>query len=113
MENTINITPIIEAGIFLIAAIITVFVIPWIRSKVKNEDMTNFLRWVELAVAAAEQIYESTDGVAKKHYVLTYLRDKGITVDEEDIENAIEAAVIRLHNELRTQNGGEDNGKSK
>lgn len=113
MENTINITPIIETGILLVAAIVSAFVIPWIKSKTKNEDMEDFLRWVEIAVAAAEQIYESTDGVAKKHYVLTYLRDKGITVDEEDIENAIEAAVIRLHNELRTQNGGEDNGESK
>lgn len=113
MENTINITPIIEAGVLLIAAIISAFVIPWIKSKAKNEDTTDFLRWVEIAVAAAEQIYESTDGAAKKNYVLAYLRGKGITVDAEDVENAIEAAVIKLHNELGKKAGGEKNGESK
>ena len=111
MEN-INITPIVEAGILLIAAIISVFVVPWIRSKAKSEGTSDFLRWVEIAVAAAEQLYESTDGAAKKKYVLAYLQGKGVTVDEEDIENAIEAAVIKLHNELIAKGGG-DNGESK
>ena len=105
--NNINITPIVEAGILLIAAIISAFVIPWIKSKAKIEDTTDFLRWVEIAVAAAEQLYESTDGAAKKKYVLTYLHGKGITLDAEDIENAIEAAVIKLHSELKAKNGGD------
>ena len=112
MENVINITPIINAGILLVAAIVSVFVIPWIKSKAKNEDTTNFLRWVEIAVAAAEQLYESTDGPAKKLYVLEYLMSKGIAVDADDIENAIEAAVIKLHNELKAKDGA-DNGESK
>ena len=106
MEN-INLTPIVQAAIVLIAAIITTFVVPWIKSKLANEDMAIFLRWVEIAVAAAEQLYESTDGVAKKEYVLTYLREKGYTVDVDDLENAIEAAVLKLHNELNK--GGGDN----
>ena len=37
--NNINITPIVQAAIVLIASIVTTFVVPWIRSKVKNEDM--------------------------------------------------------------------------
>ena len=104
MDN-INLTPIFQAAILLVAAIITTFVVPWIKSKVKNENMAIFLRWVEIAVAAAEQLYESTDGAAKKEYVLTYLRDKGYTVDVDDLENAIEAAVLKLHNEL-SKGGG-------
>lgn len=109
--NNINITPIVEAGIFLIAAIVSAFVIPWIKSKAKNEDTANFLRWVEIAVAAAEQLYESTDGPAKKLYVLDYLSGKGITMDAADIENAIEAAVIKLHSELKAKNGGESHAE--
>lgn len=112
METTINITPIINAGILLVAAIVSAFIIPWIKSKAKNEDTTNFLRWVEIAVAAAEQLYESTDGAAKKNYVLAYLQGKGITVNAEDVENAIEAAVLKLHNELKAKDGA-DNGESK
>ena len=38
MEN-INLTPIVEAAIVLIAAIVTTFVVPWIKSKVENEDI--------------------------------------------------------------------------
>lgn len=106
--NNINITPIVQAAIVLIASIVTTFVVPWIRSKVKNEDMAIFLRWVEIAVAAAEQLYESTEGELKKEYVLTYLRDKGYSVDVDDLENAIEAAVLKLHNEL-SRNGGGNN----
>lgn len=107
MLNTVDITPIVQAGILLIAAIISAFVIPWIKSKATTEQTSNFLRWVEIAVAAAEQLYESTDGEAKKDYVVNYLRGKGITMNGEDVENAIEAAVIKLHNELRK--GGEGN----
>ena len=106
--NNINITPIVQAAIVLIASIVTTFVVPWIKSKVKNEDMAIFLRWVEIAVAAAEQLYESTEGELKKEYVLTYLRDKGYSVDVDDLENAIEAAVLKLHNEL-SRNGGGNN----
>ena len=106
MEN-INLTPIFQAAILLVAAIVTTFVVPWIKSKAKNEDMAIFLRWVEIAVAAAEQLYESTDGEKKKAYVLAYLNGKGYTVDVDDLENAIEAAVLKLHNEL--SKGGGDN----
>lgn len=103
----INITPIAQAIIALVAALISAFVIPWIKSKATNERIADFIRWVEIAVAAAEQLYESTDGEAKKDYVVNYLRGKGITMNEEDVENAIEAAVIKLHNEL--YKGGEGN----
>lgn len=106
--SNINITPIAQAVVVLIAAIITTFVVPWIKSKVNNEDMAIFLRWVDIAVAAAEQLYESTDGTAKKEYVLAYLRDKGYTVDVDDLENAIEAAVLKLHKELY---GGANNAE--
>ena len=106
MDN-INITPIAQAIIALAAALISTFIIPWIKSKATNEKTADFLRWVEIAVAAAEQLYESTDGEAKKDYVVNYLRGKGIIMNEEDVENAIEAAVIKLHNEL--YKGGEGN----
>ena len=104
MDN-INLTPIMQAAVVLIASIVTTFVVPWIKSKVANEDMAIFLRWVEIAVAAAEQLYESTDGEKKKAYVLSYLLEKGYTVDVDDLENAIEAAVLKLHNEL-SKGGG-------
>ena len=96
-------TEIIQAIIALIAAILSAFAIPWLRRKVGESNMAEFLRWVEIGVAAAEQLYKATDGEKKKAYVVKYLRDKGYEVEPQDIENAIEAAVNRLHNELYGQ----------
>lgn len=99
MDN-INITPIVEAVLALLGTLITVFVIPYIKKKVGAEHMAEFLRWVDIAVAAAEQLYESGQGDIKKKYVLSYLEGKGFVVTEDELNMAIEAAVNKLHNEL-------------
>lgn len=96
-----NVTEVLQAFVYLIAAILTVFVVPAIKNKVGAQNMAAFLKWVDIAVAAAEQLYDSTQGAAKKEYVLGYLETKGFHVDEMELELAIEAAVHRLHNELR------------
>ena len=101
--NAIDITPIANALIALAAAVVSAVVIPWICSKGDAEELAEFLRWVEIGVAAAEQLFDSADGLKKKVYVVNYLKDKGYTADVEDIENAIEAAVLRLHKELYGQ----------
>ena len=105
--NNLDLTPLFQAVIMLVAVLITTFVVPYIKKKINAEDINEFYGWVEIAVAAAEQIYKVTQGEEKKQYVLQYLKDKGYTVDVADLENAIEAAVLKLHNEL--YKGGEDN----
>ena len=99
MEN-INITPILNALIALVLSVVSAFLIPWIKQKLGEGNMTEFLRWVEIGVSAAEQLYYSTDGEKKKAYVLNFLAEKGFDVDEQDLDAAIEAAVKKLHNEL-------------
>lgn len=95
-----NITEILEAFVYLIAVILTLFVVPAIKNKVGAQNMDEFLRWVDIAVAAAEQLYDSMDGPLKKNYVMNYLTTKGFVVDEVELNLAIEAAVNRLHHEL-------------
>ena len=95
-----NITEILEAFVYLIAVILTLFVVPAIKNKVGAQNMDEFLRWVDIAVAAAEQLYDSMDGPKKKNYVMNYLTTKGFVVDEVELNLAIEAAVNRLHHEL-------------
>lgn len=106
--ESIDLTPIIQAVVALLAAITSVFVIPWIKGKVGEQRMEEFLRWVDIAVAAAEQLYASTEGDKKKDYVINFLRGKGLTFSEEDVDNAIEAAVNKLHNELYGQTSREE-----
>ena len=79
--NTIDITPIVNAVIALLAAGVSVFLIPWIKSKTTDA-----------------QLYKGQGrGEEKKKYVLEFLASMGFTVDEEAINAAIEAAVNQLN----------------
>lgn len=96
----IDITAILQAIITLVTLVITAFVIPWIKKKIGAENMTEFLKWVDIGVRAAEQLYDSTMTIEKKQYVLSFLNSKGVKYTAAEVDAAIEAAVIKLHNEL-------------
>ena len=92
-----DITPIIEAVAALIAALITAFLVPYIKSKTTAEQQKEINAWVKIAVSAAEQIYVGSGrGEEKKAYVLEWLRAHGVTVDDEKLDAMIEAAVYEL-----------------
>jgi hypothetical protein len=95
-----NITEVLEAFAYLVVSVLCVFVVPAVKNKIGAQEMDNFLKWVDIAVAAAEQLYASTQGEVKKRYVLNYLTSKGFVVEEDELNLAIEAAVNRLHSEL-------------
>ncbi len=97
---TFDITSIIEAVIALISAVITVLLIPWIRTKTTESQRQKLVAWTKIAVAAAEQIFKGTGrGEEKKKYVISFLKGKGITFDENSINAAVEAAVKQLNSE--------------
>jgi len=100
-----DVTLIIEAVISLCMALISAFLIPWVKKKIGAEKMTEFLRWVEIGVAAAEQVYASEATQEKKAYVLDFLDEKGIVYDTWAVDAAIEAAVIKLHAQLYAKEG--------
>ena len=95
-----DITMILQAVIYLLVAIAMVIVIPWLRKQVGAENMDELMRWVEIGVAAAEQLYTAAQGEQKKQYVLEFVRSKGLKIDEASLDATIEAAVNTLHNEL-------------
>lgn len=95
-----ELTEIAKIVIELCAAIASLWLIPWLRAKLNAEQVSDMLRWVEIAVSAAEQLYDAAAGDAKKNYVRGFLLDKGYDVNTDEIDNAIEAAVLRLHKEL-------------
>lgn len=98
--NTIDITPIINALILLIATIISVVLVPWIKSKTTASQLQELVAWAKIGVQAAEQIYRGVGrGEEKKAHVIEFLNSKGLTFDEESINNAIEAAVKQLKTE--------------
>lgn len=96
----IDITIIIEALIGILVAVITTFIIPWIKEKIDTERYEKAKNAVVIAVKAAEQIYRETGlGKEKKAYVVNFLREKGFVFDEEYIDAMIEAAVLELQKE--------------
>ena len=93
----LNITDIMSAIIALAAAILTTFVVPAIRQKMDAEDFAQMLKWVKIAVQAAELIYKGTGlGAQKKAYVKEFLLSRGYELDETELDAAIEAAVLEL-----------------
>lgn len=96
---TFDITPIIEAVIALAGVVVSCVLIPYIKSKTTTEQQKEINAWVKIAVAAAEQIYVGSGrGEEKKAYVINWLREHGVTVDEAKLDALIEAAVYELTN---------------
>ena len=95
----IDITQIVVAIIGLLSVIVTSVVVPLLKKKLGAEKVSEIQKWVEIAVHAAEQIFNETGmGKQKKEYVVEFLREKGFDVDDQAIENAIEAAVYDMNN---------------
>lgn len=92
-----DITDIVSAVITLIAALITTFVIPWLKTKLDADKLANLTAWAKIAVSAAEQIYAGVGrGAEKKAYVTKFLGKHGYTVNADEIDGVIEAAVAQL-----------------
>ena len=96
---TFDITPVMEAVAALLAAVITAVVIPYIKTKTTTDQQRQINTWVQIAVSAAEQIYDGPGrGEDKKKYVVEWLRQHGVTVDADKLDAMIEAAVYDLKN---------------
>ena len=97
-----NTTEIVLAVIGLLSAIVTGVLVPLIRSKTSAEKQSEIAKWVNIAVSAAEQIFTETKaGKEKKEWVLNFLREQGVNVDDgriyEQINAMIEAFVAEMN----------------
>lgn len=86
----IDLTPILQAIIGLIAALIAYRLIPWIKAKTTNEQQAYINALIKAGVYAAEQLYQA-DGMGEKKmaFVREYLRGKGFDVNTTEIEAAV------------------------
>ena len=98
---TIDITAIIVAFIGLVGTILTTVLVPYFKSRTTAEQRENIYFWAKLAVEAAEKIFKETGmGKEKKAYVIKFLEEHGIILDEDQIDVVIESAVLQLQQEL-------------
>lgn len=97
---TIDLTQIILAVITLIGAIITRYLIPWIKGKLSDHQYEVFNGLVRTGVYAAEQLYYSNQGSQKFQYVIDLLKEHGYDVDSLAVKALIESTVKELRIEM-------------
>jgi len=109
--KTIDLTPLFQAIIALLAALITSRVIPYIKSRTTRQQQENLQAAVKIAVYAAEQIFGGGQGAEKLRYVRERLNEAGFDVDGPLVAEAIEKAVREMNlNMAMIDYGEEDNG---
>ena len=110
MQETFNITPIVQIMIMAVTILCSAYLIPFIKSKISAEDFNRIQLMVKTAVEAAEQIYQQSGmGETKKQYVVQWLADRGIKLDPDAVDAIIESTVCELNN--RKDDSNEQNSK--
>lgn len=104
--KSIDLTAIIQAILTLMSTVITIYILPKVKSylaeKLSNEQRENLKQWVKVAVAAAEQIYNKKGlGTDKYRYVVDFLKGKGIYVNSDEVMALIESEVYKLSQECK------------
>ena len=116
MDTMIDLTPIVNAVIVLLAGIVSAFLLPWIYRYVlpwlkanTTEKQREGLRIVtRTAVFAAEQLLGNGMGYEKMQHAKDYIRRKGYDVDIDLIE-----ATVMEHFGHLIDLDGEDGGEEK
>ena len=93
---SIDWTPIFQAIIALLSAVITGLLIPWIRSKDKSAKLDNLNMYLKVLMSAAETYFGSQMGQEKKQWVIDELIRNGIHFDVETVQDALEAMWRQL-----------------
>ncbi|MBR4855120.1 MAG: hypothetical protein IKU94_00650 [Bacteroidaceae bacterium] len=96
----IDITPLINVLIALFATVVASFVLPWVSVNTTAKQRENLVKWAEIAVAAAQQLYHQESGTDRLEYALELMESKGFNIDDGSVRDAIEAAVLKLHQGL-------------
>ena len=91
---------ILKLVISVCAALITAYVIPYIKTLRNDKRYASLLDIVEVAVKAAEQSLKNETGEFKKSEVLAYVAhwmdNQGIYIDTEQLDQLVECAVYQM-----------------
>lgn len=92
----IDLTPIIQAAITLAAALITVYLIPWLKSRTTVEQQTYVRTAVQVAVYAAEKAFGAGHGTEKLAYAEKVLAEHHVRLDTEQLRALIDAEIKNM-----------------
>lgn len=94
-----DITGIVEA---LLTLIVAVFGVVYTKYRKESTNAEQLDRWVQIAVAAAEQAYKVGMTDDRKAYAVQVLEGKGLSLNWNEVDTMIEAAVNQLPSMQRT-----------
>lgn len=97
---------ILKIVVSVCAALVTAYIIPYLRTLRTDKKYSALLDMVAIAVRAAEQmIRESGQGAAKKEQVVEFVREwmqqQGIDLTYDQLSQLIEACVYQMKQEAR------------
>lgn len=92
-----DITKIIVAVIGLLSTLLTVFLAPYLKTKLDSEKLKKLGELAKTFVLAAEQLIGKEKGAEKKAQVQDWLKEKGYDVSLDEVNSAIEAAVKEMN----------------
>jgi len=91
------ISKITECVLTVIALIVSAYVIPWLKTKIKSDKLEQLKIFCEQAVRSAEQLYSPEEWKLKKQYVLSLVNEKmeklGLGLNEAEVDAVIEGIV--------------------
>lgn len=97
---------ILKVVISICAALITVYIVPYLRTLRSDKRYSALIDIVKVAVLAAEQtITGEKQGSVKKETVIEFVRDwmqkQGLDITYEQLSQLIEAAVYSMKQEAK------------
>lgn len=88
---------IVKCVLAIISAVITYYVIPYLKSSIDEKKWNDIMRFCKVCVEAAEKKYTPEEWREKKLYVMTivskYIESKGIPVTADDLDALVEGFV--------------------
>lgn len=90
-------TEILKIVVMVIGVLLTYVIVPYIKKKFTNEQLTEAKYWTKLAVVIAEKIYEEKgSGQLKKENVINYLKKMNINLTTEQFDLLVDGVVEEL-----------------
>ena len=94
---------VLKIVVSVCAALVTVYLIPYIKTFKEDKRYASLVEMVEVAVKAAEQTIGSGQGAYKKSevvdFVSRWMKDAGIDISQEQLSTLIESAVYAMKKE--------------
>lgn len=88
---TIDLTPLFQAIIMVMAALVTGRLLPWIKARTSEAQRERMMACVRTLVYAAEQLYKNREIQDRLDYVQEGLLERGFEVDRDAIEAEVRA----------------------